>query len=1274
MTKIKAFRSIIDSLMLMTLLMLCLRGYAPSPVVAYGSSERVIYLPLMSGPHERTGLLEDFEGAEVGVSRWTPYAAGLTCTSVAPGYRSEHALRMDLAVPAGTYTGCGRAFDPTGWVTAEGLRLTWRSDTPGLAFSVALLLPDTFYASHFVTGGSDWTTVFLPWESFLQGDGSGTPFSEANVPLIRGINFDVGSGQVSQHGTIWIDDLRLAAVATNAHVYYVSPQGDDAWSGLLASPNADGTDGPFRTLARARDAVRARLGSPQTSDIVVFLREGTYRPAATLEFVAQDSGRDGYRVVYRNYPGEQPVVSGGEELTGWQHDHGNIYTTEVDWTFYTLYENDVRGVLARHPNQDLSNGRPSGNEYMQTAGQVPGREWDAFKFDPETFPVMQDTANLEIILWNGGPDGYFHWWTNTGPIANVFYADQTIELGFPLDPEHHSFMEIGSGTDYLIQNSLDLLDAPGEFYIQGTTLYYWPRSPGVPENVVAPRLTQIFRLLDWSEPVHNLAFEGLMVRDTDRDIDSWPGFESSAAFFVSTSEDIDLVGNHIFAVGGYGVQLQGDYVQRVNVESNLFHHVGKSAVVFNGYPGVNGVNDHRENVIANNQMYQLGEMIGHGSGLRMYNSSANHVIHNLIYEAPAAAIFITGGVGVPTTRQTVDNWIAFNDVHDVTLDFQDMGPIYISGAGPGNTVHNNHFHNTNIDYTFGYGIYLDEGPISTTVSANLVEKFQLPPEQEGYIFGLLSAGDIETVIENNIVAYNEVPYGGLVQPREYNPTGDGGPKVPDDTPPNDIDVRRNIFYNNHGPLYTFKYDDPVHRLRQADHNLFYNAEDLYLVRGLAAAGDLAAWQMLDDHKFDQHSLVADPLFVDAEVGDYRLRFDSLAYGLGFEDVNFVDIGLRADFPYADPNDPLAQLFVTSDVGGHGATLALSAGQQAHLTATARTETGYVADLSTATVTYASENAAVATVDAAGRVTAQGYGATRIIVTVTRGSAVLSLPVFVLVDIDPTTASGLLPPPVDPPAPVPAFLSSLFLSDYDDAFVAFKSNPYARWRIVEEGGDAIYCAPAQPGGSITGTFSMLGSPYWDDYAVSMWVRLGTAPEGSVALSTRFDSTGWSGYNHRLSFNGVSQDYCGYGTCEDWEGEARNIQPETWHHLRAEVDGGQVRTFLDGQLIAEQPARSTHRERGYVGLGIYPDVAVCVDDVVVRSLDRSPEAMAGAETRAVTQASSVYLRPQTQAPVVGSVAVGDTLFILAWSTDGTWAHVRDDVTARQGWIPANCVSSP
>ena len=58
---------------------------------------------------------------------------------------------------------------------------------------------------------------------------------------------------------------------------YVSPDGDDAWSGTLPEPNAGRTDGPFATLARARDAVRqARAEGGLTGEATVEVRYGAY--------------------------------------------------------------------------------------------------------------------------------------------------------------------------------------------------------------------------------------------------------------------------------------------------------------------------------------------------------------------------------------------------------------------------------------------------------------------------------------------------------------------------------------------------------------------------------------------------------------------------------------------------------------------------------------------------------------------------------------------------------------------------------------------------------------------------------------------------------------------------------------------------------------------------------------------------------------------------------------------------------------------------------------
>ena len=61
------------------------------------------------------------------------------------------------------------------------------------------------------------------------------------------------------------------------------------------------------------------------------------------------------------------------------------------------------------------------------------------------------------------------------------------------------------------------------------------------------------------------------------------------------------------------------------------------------------------------------------------------------------------------------------------------------------------------------------------------------------------------------------------------------------------------------------------------------------------------WQKMGQ---DQKSIVADPLFIDSENRDYRLKSESPAFRLGFEKIPVDEIGpykdeLRASWPIVE---------------------------------------------------------------------------------------------------------------------------------------------------------------------------------------------------------------------------------------------------------------------------------------------------------------------------------------------------------------------------------------
>lgn len=69
---------------------------------------------------------------------------------------------------------------------------------------------------------------------------------------------------------IWTSN---AQEKNNEANFYISTQGSDKWSGQLAEPNTEGTDGPFATLEQARKSVRD-LNKKSSKDITVLIREG----------------------------------------------------------------------------------------------------------------------------------------------------------------------------------------------------------------------------------------------------------------------------------------------------------------------------------------------------------------------------------------------------------------------------------------------------------------------------------------------------------------------------------------------------------------------------------------------------------------------------------------------------------------------------------------------------------------------------------------------------------------------------------------------------------------------------------------------------------------------------------------------------------------------------------------------------------------------------------------------------------------------------------------
>ena len=155
---------------------------------------------------------------------------------------------------------------------------------------------------------------------------------------------------------------RTSAAATPGGVlgapdFYVAPSGRDTWSGSRPAPGEG--DGPFATVARARETVRTLLRTrTDQRPVRVELRGGTYHLDSSLEFGPKDSGTEQAPVVCAAAAGETVILSGGRRLEGGRWGEANGHKAWVldipavkdgTWRFRQLFVNGARCPRTRLP-------------------------------------------------------------------------------------------------------------------------------------------------------------------------------------------------------------------------------------------------------------------------------------------------------------------------------------------------------------------------------------------------------------------------------------------------------------------------------------------------------------------------------------------------------------------------------------------------------------------------------------------------------------------------------------------------------------------------------------------------------------------------------------------------------------------------------------------------------------------------------------------------------------------------------------------------------------
>lgn len=658
--------------------------------------------------------------------------------------------------------------------------------------------------------------------------------------------------------------VTLAAVASaraddDAVTIHVALDGNDAWSGRLATPNEAGSDGPLATLTAARDAVRrARATGGRPREVVI--HAGRYELSEPLRLAAEDGGTAERPMVWRSRG--RVILSGGRQMANLapvadeavvkrlpaesrgqvlQADLASMGITDAG-TFagagnrLEVFHAARPLPIARWPNEgfttigDLLGDRP------MTDGGLPGNAVGKFTCDTDRLPMWKEEAD-------GWLAGYFFWdWSDSRQrIRAVDPAAKSIDL----EPPHTTYR---SGQRFYAFNMLCELDRPGEWCVDRDRglLYIWPPAG---ERVVT--VTALRHLVEIAGADH-LVLRGLLLEGT-RD----------SLVTITGGTGVTVGGCRLRNAGGWGVFIEGGSGHAVR--GCDIHEVGEGGVMLSG--------GDRPTLVAAGHVSQNNHIHHYARLQRTYRPAVevkgvgNRVLHNHIHHAPHNGILLNGN----------DHLIEGNRIHHVCQETGDVGAFYMGRDWTmrGTVVRHNSFADLTGPGRLGaMGVYLDDCASGITVVGNVFVRACRE---------VLIGGGRDNVIENNVFIDGEpavevdarglgwfavtvVPGGWMRQRLDEMPW------------------RTPLWTERYPGLATLLDDQPEAPRRNV------------IRRNVSVGG---TWTRIEPAAepgavIEGNLVGVDPKFVDAARGDYRFQDDSPAWAIGFRPIPFDRIGLVAD--------------------------------------------------------------------------------------------------------------------------------------------------------------------------------------------------------------------------------------------------------------------------------------------------------------------------------------------------------------------------------------------
>jgi hypothetical protein len=409
----------------------------------------------------------------------------------------------------------------------------------------------------------------------------------------------------------------------------------------------------------------------------------------------------------------------------------------------------------------------------------------------------------------------------------------------------------------------------------------------VTREVIAPQLTQVLRVVGRADaPVHDLHFEGLTWAHTewqpppDYASSLQAGIEVPGALFFDYAERCSVTDSRIEHVGNYGVEVNVGCAD-IEIARNRIEDIGAGGIRIGHFfswetDGSGKLTERglqrkaampsgphsRRILVADNEIAHGGRFTPEAVGVFVGDNAQNKILRNHIWD------FFYSGISVGSVQnfgpsQARGNMVASNHVHDIGQGaLSDLAAIYTCST-PDSRIAYNVVHDVSRREYGGWGIYADEGSHDLIIEKNLVYRCQ-----DGALF---AHHNQNITADNNIFALNRIA--------QLDRGGIGG---------FELACHRNVIYYREGQAIG-SYGS-AHTGREVcvfESNLYWNAAGTPLLFG---GRNFTEWQAMGQ---DKTSVVLDPLFVDPEQGDFRLRSGSPVEKIGFKWWDYSAAGPRA---------------------------------------------------------------------------------------------------------------------------------------------------------------------------------------------------------------------------------------------------------------------------------------------------------------------------------------------------------------------------------------------